>query len=58
MAPNLLKNEEVKEVLEKLLVQEHHGHFQPILVGSQWGFTIVCYIDGAWKEQDVFTGHG
>ena len=42
----------------QLLVQQHHDYLQPDTNWQSMGYTRVCYVDGAWREQDAFTGQG
>ncbi|CAF1828637.1 unnamed protein product [Brassica napus] len=63
------RNENPQEILRKaevegtlwaeaqLLVQQNHEHLQPNTNVHSLG-TRVCYVDGAWREQDAFTGQG
>ena len=34
------------------------GYLQPVTNWQSMEFTRVCCVDGAWREQDVFTGQG
>lgn len=64
------KNENPQEILRiakvesifwaetQLSVQENYGHIHPEISEQSMGHNKICFIDGAWKEYDIFTGHG
>ena len=57
---DILRKAEVEGTLwaeARLLVQQNHEHLQPDTNVHSLG-TRVCYVDGAWREQDAFTGQG
>lgn len=57
----ILQRVEVESTLwaeAKVLVPDQHGNAQPGVTGQLMEHTRVCHVDGAWREQDVFTGQG
>lgn len=42
----------------QLLVTEQRGVTQTIFSCQSLVNTRVCYVDGAWREEDIYTGQG
>ncbi|XP_056860265.1 uncharacterized protein LOC130508669 [Raphanus sativus] len=42
----------------QLLIPSPHGNVQSPTDWQTLGANRVCFVDGSWKEQDVFTGQG
>lgn len=57
----ILRIAEVEGVLwakAQLLVTEQHEVNQPVFSWQPLERTRVCYADGAWIEEDIYTGQG
>lgn len=57
----ILRIAEVKGALwaeTELTISGRHKEVLPAFDWQSLGHSIICFIDGAWREQDVFTGQG